>query len=244
MTSRRTSAAGLMAVAALALTACGGSDETTTTSTTSSATSESTQSDTSSDDAAETDATESPSEHTETESAETESEDDAEDDAEGGDDAAPADLSEPGTELSVGDPATIPQGDDGATIGVKVTEITKGSSADLSKLKDADKYKDYTPVYVQYELSGTDSSSELGGDILDDVDPILADGRKASTLVIIGTSPFKKCDSNSIPKDFSPGDTETTCQVAMVSSGQEVSGAQYSPYEGDYADDGAVVWKK
>ena len=240
MTSRRTSAAGLLAVAALAITACGGSDEDATTSaTTSSATSESTPSETSSDDATETEETEP----TESESEDTESESE-DDDAEGGDDAAPADLSEPGTELSVGDPATIPQGDDGATIGVKVTEITEGSSADLSKLKDADKYKDYTPVYVQYELSGTDSSSELGGDILDDVDPILADGRKASTLVIIGTSPFKKCDSNSIPKDFSPGETETTCQVAMVSSGQEVSGAQYSPYEGDYADDGAVVWKK
>lgn len=230
MTSRRMSAAGLLAVAALALTACGGSDgDTTTTSTTSSATSESTQSETSSDEATETEETE-PTE--------------SEDDAEGEDGAAPAGLSEPGTELAVGDTATIPQGDDGATIGLKVTEITKGSSADLSKLKDADKYKDYTPVYVQYEMSGTDSSSELGGDILDDVDPILADGRKASTLILIGTSPFEKCDSNSIPDDFGPGDTETTCQVAMVSSGQEVSGAQYSPYEGDYADDGAVVWKK
>lgn len=241
MTSRRMSAAGLLAVAALALTACGGSDEDTTTTSTTSSTSESTQSETSSDDATETE---------ETEPAETESEDEesddteSEDDAEGDDDAAPAGLSEPGTELSVGDTATIPQGDDGATIGLKVTEITKGSSADLSKLKDADKYKEYTPVYVQYEMSGTDSSSELGGDILDDVDPILADGRKASTLILIGTSPFEKCDSNSIPDDFGPGDTETTCQVAMVSSGQEVSGAQYSPYEGDYADDGAVVWKK
>lgn len=237
MTSRRTSAAGLLAVAALALTACGGSDDdTTTTSTpTSSATSESTQSETSSDDATEPE---------ETEPAETESEDTGSEGDDEGADAAPAGLSEPGTELSVGDTATIPQGDDGATIGLKVTEITKGSSADLSKLKDADKYKEYTPVYVQYEMSGTDSSSELGGDILDDVDPILADGRKASTLILIGTSPFEKCDSNSIPDDFGPGDTETTCQVAMVSSGQEVSGAQYSPYEGDYADDGAVVWKK
>lgn len=237
MISRRTSAAGLLAVAALALTACGGSDDdTTTTSTTSSATSESAQSETSSDEATETE---------ETEPTESESEDaESEDDAEGEDGAAPAGLSEPGTELSVGDTATIPQGDDGATIGLKVTEITTGSSADLSKLKDADKYKDYTPVYVQYEMSGTDSSSELGGDILDDVDPILADGSKASTLILIGTSPFEKCDSNSIPDDFGPGDTETTCQVAMVSAGQEVGGAQYAPYEGDYADDGAVVWKK
>lgn len=233
MTSRRMSAAGLLAVAALGLSACGGSDtETTTSSSTSSAsTTES-----------ETDATSETEEPTESESESATDDEDSED--EDSEDAAPAGLTDPGTELAIGKSATIPQGDDGATVTVTVTEITKGSSADLSKLKDADKYKDYTPVYVQYEMAGTDSSSELGGDILDDVDPILADGRKASTLILIGTSPFKQCDRNSIPKDFGPGDTETTCQVAMVASGQEVAGAQYAPYEGDYSDDGAVVWKK
>ena len=233
MTSRRAGAAGLLAVAALALSACGGEggdDVTDSGSPSSSAsTSEATESETSTDESS-TDAEDSESEES--------------DDSESDDAAASGDVTEPGTELALGDTATIPQGDDGAMITVTVTEITEGSSADLADLKDADKYKGYTPVYVQYTMTGTDSSTELGGDILDDVDPILADGRKASTLVIIGTSPFKKCDSNSIPKDFGPGDTETTCQVAMVSSGQEVSGAQYSPYEGDYADDGAVVWKK
>lgn len=233
MTSRRAGAAGLLAVTALALSACGGEsgdDVTDSGSPSSSAsTSEATESETSTDESS-TDAEDSESEES--------------DDSESDDAAASGDVTEPGTELALGDTATIPQGDDGAMITVTVTEITEGSSADLADLKDADKYKGYTPVYVQYAMTGTDSSTELGGDILDDVDPILADGRKASTLVIIGTSPFKKCDSNSIPKDFGPGDTETTCQVAMVSSGQEVSGAQYSPYEGDYADDGAVVWKK
>lgn len=233
MTSRRAGAAGLLAVTALALSACGGEsgdDVTDSGSPSSSAsTSEATESETSTDESS-TDAEDSESEES--------------DDSESDDAAASGDVTEPGTELALGDTATIPQGDDGAMITVTVTEITEGSSADLADLKDADKYKGYTPVYVQYTMTGTDSSTELGGDILDDVDPILADGRKASTLVIIGTSPFKKCDSNSIPKDFGPGDTETTCQVAMVSSGQEVSGAQYSPYEGDYADDGAVVWKK
>ncbi|WP_157074901.1 hypothetical protein [Janibacter limosus] len=236
MTSRRTSAAGLLAVAALGLSACGGSDTETTSSTTSSTTSTDSTSESTTDATSETEATEEPTE--ESTSSESES------DGEGSEGAAPAGLTDPGTELAIGKPATIPQGDDGATVTVTVTEITKGSSADLAKLKDADKYKDYTPVYVQYKMTGTDSSTELGGDILDDVDPILADGRKASTLILIGTSPFKKCDRNSIPKDFGPGDTETTCQVAMVASGQEVTGAQYAPYEGDYSDDGAVVWTK
>lgn len=232
MTSRRMRAAGLLAAAALGVTACG-SDEATDATPSSSATSESA----------------SPSEETsaeETPAQETTSEDTTslESEEEGSDDAPAAELTKPGTELKLGETAVIPQGDDGATLELTVTEVTKGSSADLSQLKDADKYKGYTPVYVQYTMTGTDSSADLGGDVLDDVDPVTSDGRKASTLVIIGTSPFAKCDRNSVPDDFGPGDTETTCDVAMVQSGQEVSGAQYSPYDGDYADDGAIVWTK
>lgn len=232
MTSRRMRAAGLLAAAALGVTACG-SDEATDATPSSSATSESA----------------SPSEETsaeETPAQETTSEDTTspESEEEGSDDAPAAELTKPGTELKLGETAVIPQGDDGATLELTVTEVTKGSSADLSQLKDADKYTGYTPVYVQYTMTGTDSSADLGGDVLDDVDPITSDGRKASTLVIIGTSPFAKCDRNSVPDDFGPGDTETTCDVAMVQGGQEVSGAQYSPYDGDYADDGAIVWTK
>lgn len=228
MTSRRMSIAGLLAGAALGLSACGGSGaDTTTTGTSSTAEGSASESASSTTSSSET-PTEEPTEST------------SDGDAEGAD--APAGLTDPGTELAIGETATLPQGEGGATVTVAVTKVTKGSSADLAKLKDASKYAEYTPVYVQYEMTGTDSSNELGGDLLDDVDPILADGSKASTLAIIGTSPFKKCDRNSIPEDFGPGDTETTCQVAMVRSGQEVTGAQFAPYEGDYADDGAVVW--
>lgn len=232
MTTRRMQAASLLAVAALGLSACGGTDDDTTSDSTS--TSEASQSEESS---------ESP-EGEDAEGAEAEEGADTADaeEAEGG--AGSEELAEPGSELEVGDTATVPQGEDGAAITLTVSTITKGSAADLSKLEDADKYKDYTPVYVEYTMTGTDTSGELGGDILDDVDPITSDGAKAGTLVIIGTSPFEKCDANSIPDDFGPGDTETTCQVAMLSAGQEIGGAQYAPYDGDYADDGKVVWKQ
>lgn len=241
MTTRRMRAASLLAVAALGLSACGGSDDETTTEETSSS-SEASQADESAAEGEDAEAEDTESDDAESDDAES---DDAADADESGDDAAASEeLTEPGTELKVGDTGTVPQGDDGSAITLTVAKITKGSAADLEKLKDADKYKDYTPVYVEYTMTGTDSSSELGGDILDDVDPITSDGAKAQTLVIIGTSPFEKCDANSIPDDFGPGDTETTCQVAMLSAGQEVGGAQYAPYDGDYADDGKVVWKQ
>ena len=242
MTTRRVRAASLLAVAALGLSACGGSDDEATTEETSSSSeaSETQESAADGEDAAAEDAADADAE---TADAETEDAEESGDDAQATD-AASQELTEPGTELTVGDKATVPQGDDGAAITLTVTKITKGSAADLKKLEDADKYTDYTPVYVQYTMTGTDSSGELGGDILDDVDPITTDGAKAGTLVIIGTSPFEKCDSNSIPDDFGPGDTETTCQVAMLSAGQEIGGAQFAPYEGKYADDGKVVWQQ
>ena len=228
-TIRRTGVTGLLAIAALGLTACGGGADPQSSSTSSS-------------DAAPSMSTSSTStSSTSTSSTSTSSGEGSETSP---DADAPAELTAPGTELAIGKTATIPQGDEGGNVTVTVTKITKGSSADLSKLKDADKYQGFTPVYVQYEMTGTDSSADLGGDVLEDVDPILTDGRKASTLIIIGTSPFAKCDANSIPKEFGPGDAETTCQVAMVTPDQEVAGAQFAPYEGDYADDGAVVWKK
>ncbi|WP_435200418.1 hypothetical protein [Janibacter sp. GS2] len=223
-------ATSLLAVAALGLSACGGSDEDTTRET--SSTSQASPSESATSDEA-------------TESEDAVDEEVAVEESESSDGAGAggsAELTEPGTQLEVGARATIPQGDDDAAVTVTVSKVTRGTSDDLSQLEDADKYADYTPVYVQYTMTGTDSSSELGGDLLDDVDPITADGRKASTLVLIGTSPFEKCDRNSIPDDFGPGDTETTCQVAMVSGDQKITGAQFAPYEGDYADDGKVVW--
>lgn len=156
--------------------------------------------------------------------------------------AGGAELTKPGTELALGDPGTIPQGDDGAALTLTVTEITKGSSKDLSKLENAEDYKKYTPVYVHYEMTGTESSSKLGGDVLEDVEPVLTTGQRAPTLTIVGTSPFKKCELNDVPDDFGPGDTESTCAVAMVTDGQEVGGARYDSGEGKYADDGQVVW--
>lgn len=230
MTTRRMRAASLLAVAVLGLSACGGSDEDTAKETSS---------------ASETSRAEESSEAPEEDTAEAEEADaDSEADSEGGDGAAAGavELTEPGSELSVGDTATLPQGEDGASVTVTVSKITRGSSADLADLEDAEKYKDYTPVYVEYTMTGTEDSAAAGGDNLEDVDPLTADGRKAPTLVIIGTSPFEKCDLNSIPDDFGPGDAETTCQVGMVTEGQEITGAQYAPYEGDYADDGKVVW--
>lgn len=153
-------------------------------------------------------------------------------------------LTAPGTELKVGDTATIPQGKEGGTVTVTVSKITKGTFSDLAHLKDADEYKDYTPVYVEYTIKGTANSNSLEYKMLDGFRPVLTDGRRAGSLVIIGSQKFDKCDPNSFPKGFGEGDTVTDCDIAMLADGQELGGAEFAPYEGDYADDGKVVWKQ
>ena len=154
-------------------------------------------------------------------------------------------LTSPGTTLKVGDQATIPQGDEGGTVQVTVSKITEGSFADLANLKDADDYKDYTPVYVEYTITGTENSSVLEYSVLDDVDPITSDGNKAGSLVVFssGGASFDKCDTESIPKDFGPGDTVKDCDIAMLAEGQELGGAMFQQFEGQYADANKIVWE-
>lgn len=154
-------------------------------------------------------------------------------------------LTAPGTTLKVGDTATIPQGDEGGTVQVTVSKITEGSYADLANLKDADDYKDYTPVYVEYTITGTENSSVLEYSILDDVDPITQDGNKAGSLVIFsgGGQSFDKCDTNSFPKDFGPGQTVKDCDIAMLADGQELGGAMFQQFEGEYAEANKITWE-
>ncbi|WP_068254320.1 hypothetical protein [Janibacter corallicola] len=228
------------ATAALALTACGSDTDTDSSDTQTSETSS--QSAESSDETSATDEETSAEEPSESSSEEesSESETDGDDAAAKGKDK----LTKPGTELGLGDTATVPQGDDGAALTVTVTKIEKGKFKDLSMLENSEKYKEYTPVYVHYEMTGTNSSKDLANDILEDVDPVLTTGQKAPTLSIVSTSPFKKCELNSVPEDFGPGDTEQTCDVAMIKDGMKVGGAQYSDYDTDYEEDGRIVWMK
>ena len=176
--NRRVRAASLLAVAALGLSACGtvedltgGSDEET------SSQEEQDQNDDTNDDSDTNDSDESDSnddtnddesddnssddESDDTDTDETDDTNDDSDDTESDDsddDSGSQSLTAPGTELKVGDTATIPQGDEGGTVTVTVSKITEGSFADLSHLEDADEYKDYTPVYVEYTIKGTDLS--------------------------------------------------------------------------------------
>lgn len=249
-TTRRMRAASLLAVAALGLSACGtvddltgGSDkETTSDSNQDQDDNGGDDSNDDSDDSEDDDTDENADEDDTADTDDADSDDDSTDDD--SDDQGSDSLTAPGTELKVGDTATIPQGDEGGSVKVTVSKITKGSFSDLAHLEDADEYKDYTPVYVEYTITGTANSGSLEYKMLDGFRPVLSDGRRAGSLVIVGTQSFDKCDANSIPKGFGEGDTVTDCDIAMLASGQELGGAEFAPYDGEYSDAGKVVWKQ
>lgn len=221
-TTRRVRAASLLAVAALGLSACGTVEDLTGGEDETSSEQEQQQ---------EGDGNEGDGEET----------DDGETDGQEIDGGTTS-LTAPGTQLKVGDKATVPQGDEGGTVQVTVSKITEGSFADLAHLEDADEYAGYTPYYVEYTITGTDSSSVLEYSLLDDVHPITSDGNRAGSLVVLGT--FDKCDPNSFPKGFGPGDTVTDCDIAMLSEGQELGGAMFQQFEGDYTDANRIVWEE
>ncbi len=246
-TTRRMRAASLLAVAALGLSACGAVDDLTggsdkeTTSENDGDNADSDDENTDGDDTDDGDDDSTDGGDSDVENSDVDGSD--EDDSDDGDQGSQS-LTAPGTELKVGDTATIPQGDEGGTVSVTVSKITEGTFSDLAHLKDADEYKDYTPVYVEYTITGTANSSSLEYSMLDGFRPVLTDGRRAGSLVIVGTQSFDKCDANSFPKGFGEGDTVTDCDIAMLASGQELGGAEFAPYDGEYSDDGKVVWKQ
>lgn len=213
----------LIAASALALSACG--DDPTMEKVT--------------DGTASTEATETPSEEPSTEPTESESADTG---------AAPTgDVTAPGTELAIGEGATVPfeSGNDGSgVIEIVVDEIAEGKPADLAPLDLGDQAKGLVPYYINLTVTGVSGSDTLQNySVNEDVEGLLPDGSEAQALSIIGS--WEPCDNESFPGDFADGTSFTTCIPYLAPEASEVAGAQYAPYEGDYnpVDGAPVVWK-
>lgn len=166
----------------------------------------------------------------------------------GGGQAPAGDVTEPGSELAIGDTAVLPltYGTDGtATVEVTVTGIRQGTAADLeaAQVEDA---ADYTPFYIDVEMKivsvgpdgfgGYSAGSDFDG---------LIGSQKAGSLIVIGD--FEPCDGDGFDYDSGVGDTATGCVPALATKGSVVDGVQFvgggsdSPY--DQYDGEPVFWK-
>lgn len=152
--------------------------------------------------------------------------------------ASNADFTPPGTELKVGDTATVPFEyiDNKGTIELTVDAIKKGSSDDLAKYgKQA---KGMTPYYIKYTIKN------VGGTDLENARPnfdgLLKDG--SSTGVVISGDVAGKCESEGAPESFKEkGATFDSCDLAAT-TGAKVTAVEWDQF-GDYEDE-PIVWTK
>lgn len=151
-----------------------------------------------------------------------------------------ADVTAPGTELDIGEAATVPfeyAGTKSGTIAITVTSVKKGDKDVLEKY--GDKAKGFVPYYVKFEvenISGTDLSRSRPN-----LRATTADG--GGTGVVISGDVPGECENDSAGTDFTTtGATFESCKLQAAPSDTEITGAEFS--EGDKYRDEGITWTK
>ncbi|MFF5988552.1 hypothetical protein [Prauserella flavalba] len=154
------------------------------------------------------------------------------------DDAASAEVTPPGTELSVGETATVPftyGTEKSGTIAITVTAIEQGDPADLAAF--GERANGLVPYFIRIKVEnvgGTDLSySSVSLRALGE------DGR--GTGVVITGDVEGKCESTSADDTFSAaGATFESCTLQAAQEGVAVTGAEFGDSE-EYSDN-PIVW--
>ncbi|WP_343920228.1 hypothetical protein, partial [Agrococcus citreus] len=157
--------------------------------------------------------------------------------------AAAGDLTPPGTELAIGEPATVTFSSGttvtDAPLTVTVTGVEEGSIADYEAAgldQDfLDQLAGYRTYYVTVEATKADPAGvELAYTALySDMGALDSNGQRMQTVSLIGD--FAPCNTESFPSEIDEGATVTTCYVVAGTEAVEFGSATYEPYEGDYS---------
>lgn len=152
---------------------------------------------------------------------------------------AGVELTEPGSELGVGESAVIawqPRQNLVGVLDVDVTRLEKTSFAESFEGWDvkAEQKKKVKPYFVRATVTNrgeTNLSARLA--------PLYAED-SADTLVepTKFTDEFKPCPGGALPKGFSRGDTAKLCLVYLIAPGQKLTGVTFRPT----ADFDAITW--
>ncbi|MFF4183467.1 hypothetical protein ACFYZ9_09775 [Streptomyces sp. NPDC001691] len=148
--------------------------------------------------------------------------------AQGGGTAGGAGMAQAGQSFKIGEAAQIPFSygtTTKGTIALTVTSIDQGQPGDLAPLKLGDQVKGKVPYYVRYSIKNT-GTTDLAYASVGHIKGLLGDGTAAQDLMVIGS--FDKCPSDSLPKGFTNGHTQTGCAVALApSAATKVTSAEY-----------------
>ncbi len=164
----------------------------------------------------------------------------------------PGDLTPPGTELKVGDTATVLWNhyEHGAiTLDVTVDTVRTGS---LDELREAGVSDDtmaqidgYTPYYIDFTIVKADlSQGEIVYSSANEVRAVNSKGADLVSLTLFGR--YEPCNSGSFAAGVDEGEPQTSCVIYLVPGGQEFGAATWSAYDTPYAryDGEPVLWWK
>lgn len=164
-------------------------------------------------------------------------------------DAAPGEVTSPGTELSAGDSAIVPfnnTGDEEQNIKITVTGVRTGTIDDFSSFPDAEtKLADITPYYVDFEVEKADPAvRDLAFNSVSQLNVYDQNDSLISSLGVIGS--FPACEGGSFGKDIDTGTVQHGCKVVGATASKNVTtvkwvgGSGDNPYDAFKGD--PIVW--
>lgn len=166
--------------------------------------------------------------------------------------AASGDFTAPGSELALGESATVPfsYGTDvvDVPLTVTVTGVEEGAVADFEaaglEQDFIDQLAGYRTYYVTVEAVKADpAAGELAfAALYGDMGALDSNGQRMQTVSIIGD--FEPCDTESMPSEVDEGATVTTCYIVAGTEAVDFGSATFEPYEGDYSprDGDPIRW--
>ena len=149
----------------------------------------------------------------------------------------PADATEPGSELDLGDTATVawrPASDLEGVLELSVDRVREADTADFDGLVAPGAVEGARPYYVDVTVANA-GDSDLGGL---DVPLYLHDDSDSLGPPWAFTEPFRPCRSRPLPASFAPGDTHRTCLVFFARAGSAYDSMVFQPTP----DREAIAW--
>lgn len=139
-------------------------------------------------------------------------------------------MSEPGSDLSFGDSATVifqPDQKTGTVLELTVDKVTKGTTKDFSGFILDDYTKAATPYYAEVSVTNVGE-----GDVGHWAVPLW--GVDAEDTLLPAASfktNFAKCESEALPPKFESDDTFETCLVYLAPRGGTLEAVSFRPVQ-------------
>ena len=137
-------------------------------------------------------------------------------------------LTEVGADLTFGDPATVihePNQRTGSVLTLTVKRASRGTTKDFAGFVLDDYARAATPYYVAVDVENVGEGDVGGGPV-----PLWGvDGQNTLLPPASFTTTFRKCRSESLPAEFGPGDTFSTCLVFLAPDRGTMQAVSFRP---------------